>query len=300
MPVKEYVLGLSISDRGVQAIELERDGTDMTLLAIDEWENTFPFNGKNGDQPRMQQFQEYLAAFLKVNKVRAKKVCIALDTARLFLHAIPLEEGIPHPKVAEHLQWEISIFHPDTPPRDFITDIHVLKEHKEEHWNDVLCVSVLRRDVEEIRQALAPSGLQMEILDADHFSADEALRRNYPDTYRKYLALVGVKENRLDISLIRNGYLEEYRYQLVQSNQEIVDQIGRLSREVAGIYSVTVYGPYLDRDLLVQIRRGAALLVEALNPLRHVKVSDSLRLADHLSVPSYRFAAAVGAALRQD
>jgi Tfp pilus assembly PilM family ATPase len=300
MPAKEYVLGLSISDRGIQAIELEREGLAMTLLAIDEWENTFPFDGANGDPAKLQQFQEYLAAFLKVNRVRARKACVALDTARLFLHSLPLEEGIPRPKVAEHLQWEISLFHPDIPPRDFITDIHVLKEHKQEHWNDVLSVSVLRRDVDAIRQALLQAGLQMDILDADHFSADEALRRNYPDTYRKFLALVGVKENRLDISLIRNGYLEAYRYLLVQSNKEIVEQIGRLSRETAGIYSVTVYGPYLDKDLLVQIRRGASLLVEALNPLRHINVSDSLRLADHLSVPSYRFASAVGAALRQD
>lgn len=143
-------------------------------------------------------------------------------------------------------------------------------------------------------------GLTLHVLDVDHFSADTALRVNYPDTNRKYLALVGVKENRLDVSLIKNGNMESYSYSVVQSNKEIVEQIGLLSRETKGIYSITVYGPFLDKDLLVQIRRGSSLLVEALNPLRHVKVSDSLRLADHLSVPSYRFASAVGVALRRD
>ncbi|MEK9139232.1 MAG: hypothetical protein AAB393_19100, partial [Bacteroidota bacterium] len=96
------------------------------------------------------------------------------------------------------------------------------------------------------------------------------------------------------------GNMESYSYCVVQSNKEIVDQIATLARESKGIHSLTVYGPYLDKDLLVQIRRASQLLVEALNPLRHVKVADSLRLADHLSVPSYRFASAVGVALRRD
>jgi hypothetical protein len=114
------------------------------------------------------------------------------------------------------------------------------------------------------------------------------------------LALVGVKENRLDISILRNGNLEGYSYQVVSSNQEIIEAIGALSRQTQGIFSITAYGPYLDTDLLHRIRRASALLVEALNPLRHVSVADSLRLADHLTAPSYRFASAVGVALRRE
>ena len=157
-----------------------------------------------------------------------------------------------------------------------------------------------RSDAYGIQQSVARLGLDLHILDVDHFSADTALRINYPDTDRKYLALVGIKENRLDISLIKNGNMESYCYSVVQSNKEIADQIAALARDTQGIRSITAYGPYLDKDLLVQIRRASVLLVEALNPLRHVKVSDSLRLGDHLSVPSYRFASAIGVALRRE
>ena len=143
-------------------------------------------------------------------------------------------------------------------------------------------------------------GLELHIVDADHFAADTALRVNYPDTYRKYIALAGIKENRIDISLVRNGSLESYRYVIVNSNQQIIQAIAALARRSPGIHSITAYGPYLDRELLTQIRRGSPILVEALNPFRHVDVADSLRLAENLSVPSYRFAAAVGVALRRD
>jgi hypothetical protein len=164
----------------------------------------------------------------------------------------------------------------------------------------VLSVSIKRKDAYTVQHALSRLGLDLHILDVDHFSADTALRANYPDTNRKYLGLVGIKENRLDISLIKNGNMESYGYCVVQSNKEIVDQIAQLARDTRGIHSVAVYGTYLDKDLLVQIRRASALLVEALNPLRHVKVADTLRLADNLSLPSYRFASAVGVALRRD
>ena len=142
--------------------------------------------------------------------------------------------------------------------------------------------------------------MDLHIVDIDHFSADHALRFNYADITNKYMGLIGVKENRVDVSLLRNGILEAYSYRAVASNTEIVDHVSAIAKETPGLYSLCAYGTFLDIDLLVQVRRASPLLVEALNPLRHVGVSDTLMLADHLSVPSYRFAAAVGVALRQD
>ena len=299
MAAKETVLGLSLSDKSVQAVEIEQDGPSNTLLAIDEWENTLPTSaGHNGQGTT--RFIEYLTAFMKVNRSRSRKVSVSLDTADMFLNSIPLDDGLSRIQINEHINWELSQFFPELSSKEFVTDVHVLTQRPADGWNEVLSVSVQRHDVYLVQQAVQQMGLTLHVLDVDHFSADTALRVNYPDTNRKYLALVGVKENRLDVSLIKNGNMESYSYSVVQSNKEIVEQIGLLSRETKGIYSITVYGPFLDKDLLVQIRRGSSLLVEALNPLRHVKVSDSLRLADHLSVPSYRFASAVGVALRRD
>ncbi len=299
MPAKELTIGIAITERGVQAVEIERNGPASTLLAIDEWENTLSF--ADGDRTRgLQQFVDYLTAFLKVNQSRARRASIALDTAALHLAMIPMEEGLTRAEITEHITWELGQYYPDLPAREFISDVHPLSRPDIERWREVLSVSVRRSHATIVQRALQAAGLELHILDVDHFAADTAMRLNYPDAYRKYVALVGVKENRLDISLIRNGSLESYSYALVRSNKEIIDRIARLPIDAKGIFSVTVYGPYLDRDLLTQIRRASKLLVEAMNPLRHVSISDSLRIADHLSMPSYRFAAAVGAALRRD
>jgi Tfp pilus assembly PilM family ATPase len=299
MADKVQVLGLSLSDKGVQAAEIEQEGSSNTLLAIDEWENTLPEKaGRNGHG--IDQFLEYLSAFMKVNRVQARRVSVALDTSQVFINTIPMEAGISRPEMNEQIEWELSQYFPDVPSKAFITDVHPLTHHTTERWSEMLTVSVNRRDAYAIQQALVKLGLSLHVVDVDHFSADTALRFNYPDTNQKFLALVGIKENRLDISLIKNGNMESYSYSAVQSNAEIVEQVSRLSRETRGIFSITVYGPFLDNDLLVQIRRNSSLLVEALNPLRHVRVSDTLRLADQISAPTYRFASAVGVALRRD
>jgi Tfp pilus assembly PilM family ATPase len=295
----DSILGLSISDRGVQAVEVGRNDPP-TLLAIDEWDNTLAAGEKAPDSGGVERFTEYLAVFQKVNRVKAREVSVALDTSYLFLNHIPVDDNAPDLKIREQIQWELSRFFPDAAPADFISDFHRLKQHPDQQHCEILGVSVRRRAAQAIKKVLDDLGLSLTVLDADHFSAENALRINYPDSFRRTLALIGVKENRLDISLLKNGILESYAYRIVHSNQEIVEEIGRLSRETEGIFSITAYGPYLDKDLLLQIRRGSALLVEALNPLRHVSVSDTLRLADHLTVPSYRFASAVGVALRRD
>lgn len=299
MPSRELTIGIALTERGVQAVEIERNGPTTTLLAIDEWENTVSLR-ESSDPGGTERFVEYLAAFMKVNQIRARRASVALDTSLLFLSMLPMEEGLTRTEITEQIAWELSQYFPDAPPKEFISDIHAVTRPEAEHWREVLSVSVRRSHASWVQKTLAQVGLELHILDVDHFAADTAMRLNYPDAYRKYVALAGVKENRVDISLIRNGSLESYSHTIVRSNKEIVDRIARLSQEAKGVFSITTYGPYLDRDLLTQIRRGSRLLVEAMNPLRHVNVSDSLRIADHLSMPSYRFAAAVGAALRRD
>jgi Tfp pilus assembly PilM family ATPase len=296
----DSILGISVSDRGVQAVEVMRNGLTATLLAIDEWENPFAGGGLNGDQEHFRVFAEAVRKFLDDNRISAKRVSLALDTSFLFLHNVPVDDGASQEEIREQVRWELEQFFPGEPPEEFVTDFHRMRKAPGETAGQILSVSLRRAGAQTLSRLLKELGLRIQILDADHFSAETALRVNYPDIFRRMLALVGVKENRLDISILRNGNLEGYSYRVVNSNQEIIDAFAALSRQTQGIFSITAYGPYLDTDLLHRIRRASALLVEALNPLRHVSVADSLRLADHLTAPSYRFASAVGVALRRE
>ncbi len=295
----EIILGLALGDRRVQAVAMQHEGTQRTLLAIDEWNNTLPFRSDTNGAG-LSRFVEHLSGYLDTHKIAPDKVSVTIDSGQTFIATLPLEEGISRLERNDQMRWELNQYFPETDAGEFITDVQPITDNKIERWVKSISVSLRKRHADVIGKVMSEMGLHLHIVDVDHFSADHALRFNYPDISKKYMGLIGVKENRLDISLLRNGVLESYFYQSVSSNTEIVDHISTLSRDSLGLYSLSTYGTFLDIDLLVQIRRASSLLVEALNPLRHVGVSNSLMLADHLSVPSYRFAAAVGIALRQD
>jgi Tfp pilus assembly PilM family ATPase len=295
----ETILGLAVGDKRVQVVAMLHDGNQRTLLAVDEWNNTLPFRSDTNGAG-LTRFTENLSEYLAKHQITPDKVSVTFDSGQTFIATFPFEEGISRLERTSQMRWELSQYFPEADASEFITDVQPLTDNKIDKWVRAISVSLPRRHTDVIGTVMAQMGLKLHVVDIDHFSADHALRFNYPDINKKYIGLLGVKENRLDISLMRNGVLEAYSYRIVSSNTEIVDHIRVIAQETLGLYSLCAYGTFLDVDLLVQIRRASPLLVEALNPLRHVGVSDSLRLADHLSVPSYRFAAAVGVALRQD
>jgi Tfp pilus assembly PilM family ATPase len=305
----ENILGLAIGERSIQAVEVTRTGSASTVTAIDDWENTLLGTGKEERIDGARQFTDTLGSFLKANRVKAFTASVALDTSFMILHTFPCEDGTDRADLLKAFAWEMKQLRPEDDPKQFITDVHMIRvpartdageEAPTEARTACMGVAVRRSDVRTLSQILTSFGLKIGFIDADQFSADGSLRLNYPDSYRRHLALVGIKEHRVDISILRDGSLEDYRYSLVTSDAEIATVVGRVARESPGIQSIVTWGPYLDRDLLVRIRRASPMLVEAMNPLRHVQVSDALRIAEHLSMPSYRFAASVGVALRQD
>jgi Tfp pilus assembly PilM family ATPase len=305
----ESILGLAIGERSVQAVEVTRSGASSTVTAIDDWDNTLLGTGKEHQMDGAKQFADTLGVFLKANRVKAFTASVALDTSFMVMHTFPCEEGTDRADLVKAFLWELQQLRPDEDPKQFITDVHMIRPPAGVDageapppgvQNACMGVAVRRSDIRVLSQILTGFGLKVGVIDADQFSADTALRLNYPDAYRRHLALVGVKEHRVDVSILRNGHLEEYRYSLPSNDRDIADVIGKLARNTPGIQSIVTWGPYLNKDLLVQIRRASSILVEAMNPLRHVQVSDALRVAEHLSMPTYRFAAPVGVALRQD
>jgi Tfp pilus assembly PilM family ATPase len=166
--------------------------------------------------------------------------------------------------------------------------------------DNVLVVAIRRSLASAVEKALALADLSVAIVDVDHFSADVALRLNYPDTSMRYVALAAIKEQRLDISFLRNGTLESYHYHVLSSPADSVDILGALSHDFPELSSILIYGSACDEELLAQIREAASGIVDIMNPLRHVGTSDSFYPAEHLTAGSYRFAPAIGVALRRD
>lgn len=295
----ETILGLAFGTTRVQAVLLRHDGPTTTLLALDEWTNTIPF-GTEANESGVTAFTNHLTSFIAKAGTEPDFASAAIGSEQTFILTLPFEEGISRLERNDHIRWEIGQYFPDANPADFVTDVQPITDNKIDKWVKSISVSLRKHDADRIKKVIGEFGLRLKVIDVDHFSADTALRYNYPDIAKKYMALVGIKENRVDVSILRGGVLESYSYHAVASNQEIAACVSSLPEHHRGLFSLSAYGSFLDTDLLTRIRRDSSLLIEALNPLRHIDVADSLRLEESISLPSYRFATAVGVALRRD
>lgn len=294
------IVGISITGTSVHAVELSRGGVVSTLHAIDEWENPFSTGPDEPDPQALELLTEYLASFVKSNQVKSAHASIAIDSSSLFIHRLPVEENSSDTVIREQIRWEVEQYFPGVPASEFLSDYHRMARFPSVPLNEVLSVTIRRKTAQALEHALRNVGLRLHVLDVDQFSAETTFRQSYPDALRRHVALVGIKGHRIDTTILKNGNMEAYSYAPVQTLDDIGERIAALVREHAGVLSIVVYGPALTSDLLSQIRRGASVLVEALNPLRNVSIDNTLRIGDHLSSPSYRFAAVLGIALRRD
>jgi Tfp pilus assembly PilM family ATPase len=298
----EPIIGLHICPHEVRAVAVDSQNSAPTLHAIDEWPASFPdsvYDTADLAGP-CRMLTGAVRVFLHKHRITTRRISIALDSSMVFLATLPATRGLDRGAMKEHLAWELSRFFPGVPSEDFVSDVHVMANSSAQDFDEIMAAGLRRPFAAGLEHALGKAGLALEVIDVDHFSADVALRENYPDAYSRYIALAGVKDRRLDVSLLRNGVLESYSYHTLDGKGQAVQIVAALSREVRGLASVMAYGPALDNELLLKMRHASLLVVEAFNPLRHVDVAESVQPADYLTSPSYRFAAAIGVALRRD
>lgn len=297
--MKRNVLGLYLSGKSAQAVVIEQNSSRRTLLALHEWDNTL-FDYAGDDTPGTDEFVERMLQFTAAHPVEIHRVRVALDTSLLFMITIPFERAAPRERIEEQIEWELTEYFPGSPPKTFISDLHILARGISKRYDHILSVSVRRDQIRSLHRGLAKLRLGLEIVDPDHFSADTSLHLNHPESADKYLALVGIKDDRIDVSMMRNAELESYTYTTVASRDQAIEYIGNLSRSAEGLQSMMVFGAGLDNGLVSILRQESAIPVEAMNPFRIVHIPTSLRSTTDAAFAPFRYAAAVGVALREE
>lgn len=297
--MKKNVVGLYLNEKLAHAVLLEQNTSSNRLLAATEWSNTL-FDYAGEDTPGVDDFVDHLSQFLSAQKLpKPPQVSIALDSSLLFLSTVPLSSTVSRSEIDEQIAWELRTHFPDAPADNFISDIHILTKPGNEDWDEILLVAVRRDLVRKLHHALARLKLRLAIVDGDHFSADTALRVNHPGAASKFIALIGVKPERLDVSLIRYLDMESYSYAVHRSEQECLDELVRIAKTTAGIAGIMLYG-MISPDLLAKLQTALPIPVELLNPLRFIDVSSAARTHKPLMANAPNYAAALGVALRRD
>jgi Tfp pilus assembly PilM family ATPase len=297
---------IQFSGKKMLAVETAHRGNEFELTSITERECSDDYSLllaslSKEDANLTKTLEEDIKSIREHGDIDAPNISFCLDSRWVFIHSFPLDDNLSEPERADQIDWEFSNYLTASKREHYITGTATLEQLLDRHATLVLTASARRELVFLLRRVTSHLGLQLSVIDVDHFGAEHALRWNYPEIQQEEVCLFGVKSNRIDASRFQNGRPVQYRWGELASgylSQPLLDQFltaGSNGNPVAK--KAYVYGEQDGAPTLPQLSERHALEVELLNPLRRVSLPHRLRRLDPAS--THRYAPAIGLAMRE-
>jgi Tfp pilus assembly PilM family ATPase len=303
MKATRYV-GISFLKRKIQLAEVEHSRKQtVTALAEHDTKMDFAKVGANlsADHPQLNTFVSELKELLKQQKVTAEYISFALPPDPVFINIIPIDPGLAGQELARYLQWEVDQYFPNASPKEFIIDSHGLPLESTAAQQTFM-VAVRRGMAAFLQKVVVSLKMKLNIIDIDQFSTEKTLITNYPEILEHDIVLFGLRSDGLDASLIHNGQMTDYRPFHYNGETDpsklIMEYLKYLKqKDNSTPAAMLLHGIDVAQNLVVSLRNETGIKQTlALNAFRKIIASEKLQ---HQFVKeSYRFAAAIGLALR--
>ncbi len=298
-------LGVSFFKGRLQLAEVEHGKTlQLTNLAERETAIDFVQAGVNlaPDHPQLHTFVKELGETIKQNKISTAHISFALPADPVFINIIPVDSSLKGPDLTQYVQWEVDQYFPNVPQKDFLTSSQPLPETTN-NVKHLFVVCVRRGMVGFLQKASAELKLKLHLVDVDHFSTEKTLLQNYPEVSDHPVALFGMRYGGVDASLVLNGSMIDYRAFVAGSAEDAKKAIQQYLKYLKERNSVKdpsalfLHGNEVSPEMPKVIHKETGLQCVALNAVR--KLAASGKLYKPFVQESYRFAAAIGLALRR-
>jgi Tfp pilus assembly PilM family ATPase len=304
MKSTRYV-GVSFLRGKIQLAEVEHKRKKITVTALAERNTSLDFAkvGANlsANNPQVNTFAHELREILKQQKVSTEFISFALPPDPVFINIIPVDPSLTGKDLAQYIQWEVEQYYPYATPKEFINDSHGLPIENG-GAQQTFMVAVRRGMVAFLQKAVGILKMKLSIIDIDQFSTEKSLIINYPEILDHDIVLFGLRNGGVDASLIHNGEMTDYRSFLYKNEPDpvvpILEYLKYLKqKDNSTPEALLLHGSEVAKDLILSLRTSTGIKQTlALNVFRKVKAGD--KLLPPLVKESYRFAAAIGLALR--
>lgn len=285
----DTLFGLSIGADSVEAVEVQRDGNALRVTAIGEWNRT--------DASDLPALGDRLRTFVQANAVRSTDVTVALDDTLLVVQTFPVEVGLSRAEWDRHARWERSQFFPSAAKEEFIGDVFPLPPHPSENAQEIMSVSIRREDIRAIRRIVHHAGLELGGVDGAHFCAETLLLEHSQELSDQPALFVAVKKQRIEWSIYERKTLLQYGVRQAEGHGAIADALRGIVQD-RHPEQILLHGLGAGPEVQDALRDATGLPVRAFDPFQTVPLTPDHPLAGQFAATSFRFAAAVGAALR--
>lgn len=303
-------LGISFSSDKIKFTELTVDGGMIKLSYADIIDVDFDFEDELWKYKSNQKVLTNISG--EIQKVLQKRgtyfsdISVTLSTSQAFLMILPVDFSEGKSSINSKIYWELSNYFPDNYSEYIVNTYRMNSLLPASRSDEFLIIAVLKNTLEFVKRIFKLCNINIKLIDIDHFSAENALRKNYPGQLNeKNVLLVGLKDGRMDFGYIANKKYSYFTYTKYYSPSEYNLALTKKIRTIIsspavknGVDCIFLYGEEIRNDTLEALKKQNGFKVEIINPFENIHASSGYLKDSELRKKQYNFAPSCGVALR--
>lgn len=303
MKTTERHIALILEQSQVTAVEVAQSPKGFTLTAAGSFASSFNFDDQDmfsqpGASQRERTFAQELSAFFKSIGSGSRMYTFGLNSRMIVVQSIPTDASLSESELEQHSLWELSQYALVKNPNAFNVGTMVLDAKEETQVNTTIIVAVRKIFLNFLANVCRQLSGNLNIVDVDHFGAENALLFNYPELAAKRVLLAGVDESSFDASIIVNGATKDFTT-LEWSTENDMAQLAEYAKG-AGAEEIYFHGRIVSPAMVTSMKALAAIPVEILDPFKKVALPHTLRNYRDIESRKQEYASALGLALRAE
>ncbi len=303
MKSTERHIALILEQSQVTAVEIAQSPKGHTLTAAGSFNSSINFDDQDmfsqpGASQRERGFAGELQTFFKNIGSGSRTFAFGLNSKMIVVQSIPTDASLSESELEQHSQWELSQYVLVKNTNAFNVSSMVLDSNEELQVNTTAIVAVRKIFLNFLANVCKQLSGNLNIVDVDHFGAENALLFNYPEVASKRVLLVGVDENSFDASVIASGQTKDF----ITMEWTTENDMAQLAEHVKGVNVETVFfhGRIVSPALVASLKQLVSIPVEIMDPFKKVSLPRTLRNYHDIETRKQEYAAAVGLALRAE
>jgi Tfp pilus assembly PilM family ATPase len=303
MKTTERHVALILERSQVTAVELAQSAKGYTLTAAGSFASSLSFDDQDvfsqpGSAQRENAFAHELRSFFQKVGIGSRAFAFGLNSRMIVVQTIPTDGSLSSTELDQHSLWELSHYTLVKNPNAFSVSALVLESNPETQVNTTVIVAVRKIFVNFLANVCRQLNGNLNIVDVDHFGAENALVFNYPELATVRTLLVGADENSFDASVVSNGETKNI-VTLEWSTENDMAQLADYGKQMT-VDAVYFHGRIVSEAMVASLKQFVSIPVEIVNPFKKVALPRSLRNYGEIENRKQEYASAVGLAMRTE
>ena len=303
MKTTERHIALILERSQVTAVELAQSAKGYTLTAAGSFASSLSFDDQDvfsqpGSAQRENTFAHELRSFFQKVGIGSRAFAFGLNSRMIVVQTIPTDGSLSGTELDQHSLWELSQYTLVKNPNAFSVSALVLESNPETQVNTAVIVAVRKIFVNFLANVCRQLNGNLNIVDVDHFGAENAFAFNYPELATMRTLLVGADENSFDASVVSNGETKNFvtmEWTTENDMAQLADYVKQMT-----VDAVYFHGRIVSAAMVASLKRFVAIPVEIVNPFKNIALPHSIRNYSEIENRKQEYASAVGLAMRTE